>query len=79
MKRPYTEREQWLIDRIGKVVFRNKTSCSCEVCAYVFENGLLVHDEYHALYMAEMEECYTEDGQPMRYFDTKEETIAFLI
>jgi hypothetical protein len=41
----------WFTDRIGKRIFRNKTSCKCETCKDVFENGLVVGDQFHAEYL----------------------------
>lgn len=67
--REYTEREKWFIDRIGKVVYRQATTCQCEICKSVVLNGLMIHDEYHALYLCEMEEDYTESEHPIRYQD----------
>ena len=31
-EKKYQERKQWFIDRIGKRVFREETSCQCETC-----------------------------------------------
>lgn len=81
MRRPYTEREQWFIDRIGKVVYRNDTKCNdgeCKICLHVFEHGLLIDDLMHALYVAEIEYLYNADGFPLLYADTKEEIVEFL-
>ena len=75
--RPYSEREQWFIDRIGKRVFRNKTSCKCEICGNVYEQGLTISDKNHAMYLSEMEFEYTKDGTPIKYFDTKQEALDF--
>jgi hypothetical protein len=75
--RELTEREKWLIERIGKVVYRPKTSCTCEVCQNVYEHGLVIADRNHALYLSDMELEYTADGTPMQYFDTRQEAIDF--
>lgn len=77
--RNYSQREQWFIERIGKVVYRNATTCACEVCKNVHQSGLFIKDENHALYIAEIELCYTSDGHPLKYFDTKEEAANFEI
>lgn len=66
-------RQQWFIDRIGKVVWRNKTTCECEPCERVYQNGLLLLDEQHATYISELEGIYTAEGSKLRYFDTKQE------
>ena len=75
--RNYSQREQWFIDRIGKIVYRNVTTCGCKVCKNVQLNGLFIKDENHALYVAEIESCYTNDGHPLKYFDTKQEATNF--
>src|ERR1041385_1145335 len=66
--RPWKDREQWFKDRIGKRVFRTKTTCPCEVCENVYQNGLLIHDEMHADYI-----CMYDLEGICTYFDTKEE------
>lgn len=79
--RELTEREQWFVDRIGKIVFRNDTNCNdgeCKICLHVYENGLLIDDRMHALYLAELEYLYNAEGFPLLYADTKEEVIDFL-
>jgi hypothetical protein len=76
--RPYTEREQWFIDRIGKIVYRNETSCPCEICKDVAKNGLVIDDHNHALYLSEMEAMYNMEGHPLKYCDTKEEVEQFI-
>ena len=69
----YEERKQWFIDRIGKRVFRTKTSCDCESCKNVYENGTVIEDRDHAVYLFAVEgEKITE-----RYFDTKEEVEEY--
>lgn len=73
-----TEREDWLISRIGKRVYRPPTNCSCGVCANVVKNGLMITDRDHALYLSEMEFEYTSEGIPIQYFDTPEEVEAFI-
>ena len=73
----YTEREQWFIEKIGEVIFRNETSCDCGVCKHVYDNGLIVKDKNHASYLYEMELEYAAEEVPLKYFDTKEEVIEF--
>lgn len=64
-----TEREQWFIDRIGKRIFRNATTCSCSICADVAKNGIIVHDEYHAIYLCDTEADYAADDFELNYRD----------
>jgi len=73
----HTAREQWFIDRIGKVVYRNRDGCTCPVCEEVYQHGLHITDEYHALYVAEIEAVYNIEGHPLKYFDTKNEVTEF--
>jgi hypothetical protein len=70
-------REQWFLDRIGKRVFRNKTSCNCDICKDVYEKGLIISDEMHANYLYTCECEYTAEGSPLRYFDTIQERDEF--
>lgn len=72
-------RKQWFLDRIGKRVFRNKTSCECGVCANVSKKGLIISDEMHAEYLFDIEGSYTHDGYPLRYFDSKWKAKLFAI
>ena len=76
--RPITERNQWFRDRIEKKIFRNETTCTCAICKDVFENGLYVHDMFHADYIYECEYESNGEGFPLRYFDTKEELNEWL-
>lgn len=77
MQRELTEREKWLIERIGKVVYRPETGCPCDMCKNVYKNGIVIADRNHALYLSDMELDYTHDGTPMQYFDTRQEAIDF--
>lgn len=73
-----TERQKWFSERVGKRVFRNKTSCTCEMCNDVYENGLIIDDELHADYLCMCEGEYgLEERTPLKYFDTKEEVLEF--
>jgi hypothetical protein len=76
--REYTEREKWFIERVGKVVYRNKTSCPCDICNNVANNGLIIADHNHALYLSEIEAEYNIEGHPLKYCDTKEEVTEFI-
>lgn len=77
MSHKLSPREEWLRSKVGQIVYRPDTGCTCEVCKHVYLNGLMVEDEYHADYLAEMECCYSRDGWPMQYFDNKAEAIEF--
>ena len=71
------ERKQWFIDRIGKRVYRNRTSCGCETCKQVLDVGLMIHDMEHAIYLCDVEYSYNAEGSKLKYFDTKEEVLKF--
>ena len=68
---------KWYTDRVGKVVFRNKTSCKCGVCDDVYERGVLIQDSEHANYLFDIVGAYNIDGSPLEYFDTIEERNEF--
>ncbi len=42
---------KFFTNRIGKRLYRNKTTCDCETCTNVWKNGLVVHDDFHARYL----------------------------
>lgn len=65
-----SDREKWFIDRVGKVIWRNKTTCKCGVCESVYQNGLLLSDEGHAMYVYTVE---SDLGGTLKYFETKDE------
>ena len=75
---PYSTRKQWFLSRIGKRVFRNETSCTCNICKHVSQCGLVISDESHAIYLLDCECEYTNEGHPLRYFDTKEKVEQFI-
>lgn len=65
----YEDRRQWFLERVGKVVYRNRTTCKCALCDIVYREGLTIEDKFHAGYVHDME----GDGGTIRYFDTLEE------
>ncbi len=67
----------WFVDRIGKIVFRNKVSCPCAVCQSVYESGLLIQDRNHAEYVCDVADDFNRDGSKLIYFDTKEDRDLF--
>ena len=42
---------QWFINRIGKIVYRDKLTCKCSTCKSVEKDGVLIHDKNHAEYL----------------------------
>ena len=70
-------RKDWFIERIGKKVYRTQNGCTCKVCSYILENGVSISDKLHASYMADIEADYNQDGDMLKYFDTKEEVTEY--
>ncbi len=72
-----SERQKWFTDRIGKRVYRNKTSCKCGICVSGYEKGVMVNDEMHASYLCDVEAEYSMDSDVLKYFDNIEERDIF--
>jgi hypothetical protein len=72
-----TTRKSWFIDRVGKVIYRNRTSCTCAVCEAVYTEGLFLDDALQADYCYETEAISNYEGDPLLYFDTIEDRNAF--
>jgi hypothetical protein len=72
-----SERKQFFIDNIGKRLYRNNTGCDCDVCKFVYENGIIPMSLLEATYLYDIESDFTAEGHPTRYFLTKEEVIEF--
>jgi hypothetical protein len=43
----------------------------------VYEIGVIINNEMHANYLYEIESELTNEGSPLRYFDSIEEAKAF--
>lgn len=71
------ERLKWFVDRVGKIVYRNRTTCDCPVCENVYKTGLYINDRFHAEYVYDMECMYSKENIPVKYFDTKKEVDDF--
>lgn len=72
-----TRELKWFTDRIGKVVYRNKTTCDCDICNDGYNKGLLIRDEFHAEYVYDICMAFNSDGDTLKYFDTIEERDEF--
>lgn len=70
-KRMQIRDRKWFLDRIGKRIYRNADSCTCETCKDVVENGLIVHDAFHAQYLYDLQMDYAAEGTLLRYRDEK--------
>lgn len=62
--------ELWLIERIGKKIYRTKTDCLCMACKSVYDNGMYIVDHNHALFLAKY-----GAQKNIQYFDTIEQRI----
>jgi len=62
---------QWFLDRIGKKLYRDKSTCTCTHCADVEANGLVIGDEQHARYLYETQNDFASEGSPLNYRSTK--------
>ena len=67
-----SDRKQWFIDRIGKRIYRDLDTCGCKHCADVVANGLVIHDEFHAGYLADVEAAAESEEVHLNYRDTLE-------
>jgi hypothetical protein len=41
----------WFHKRIGKKIYRARTSCQCNTCYRAFVDGVFVHDSIHGDYL----------------------------
>lgn len=64
----FRKRERWFIDRIKKQIFETESPCKCNECKIVYQNGLIIEDEVHAIILYGF-----QDSADERYFDTIEE------
>lgn len=71
------DRKRWFEERIGKTVYRTKTSCMCSTCNIIYEDGLKIIDKEHANYAYDMEGLYEYEGLTLKYFDTIKERDIF--
>lgn len=61
--------KQWFLDRIGKRIYRDKSTCTCPTCANVEENGLVIADEKDADYLFNVQNDFANDGDYLNYRD----------
>lgn len=62
---------EWFLERIGKRVYRPKTSCNSHKCTMVYENGLVIEDKQHAQYLFDIQ---NELGR-IYYFDNPQNKL----
>lgn len=59
--------KRFFLNRIGKRIFRDKTSCPCHTCTKNFEEGLIIGNKQHAIYLYDVQ----FDGEKLNYRDKK--------
>lgn len=57
---------KWFESRIGKRIYRERTSCNCNSCYSGFVDGVFIHDAIHGGYL---KICQDEMG--IRYSDRR--------
>lgn len=65
----YLERKKWFLERVGKRVYRDPNTCPCETCKRIAVEGLIIHDESHAIYLHDIESISRAEGHPLKYRD----------
>ena len=74
MESIYDKRRQWFLDRVGKIVYRDKSFCDCEICERVEKEGILISSDSHALYLLDIESISNdpnESNHPIKYRDER--------
>lgn len=64
--------KKWFVKRIGKTIYRDDVGC-CKYCRDVVEHGLIVSNELHAGYLADIDAEYGAESVYCNYRDTKDE------
>ena len=63
--------KEWFIDRIGKKIYRDKTSCGCPSCRDIDDNWLIIFDKNHATYLYDVMCDYWYEWIELNYRDEK--------
>ena len=63
--------EQWFLDRIGKKIYRDPTSCKCDSCKKNVAHGLVITDYNHADYLYAIQCDFAAAGTYMNYRDNQ--------
>ena len=58
--------KDWFMNRIGKTIYRNETTCTCNTCKDVPDKGLVIIDEFHVDYL-----LMVQDDLDIEYRDIK--------
>ncbi len=62
---------KWFKKRIGKRIYRDSSTCTCNHCKNVEENGLIIHDKIHAGYLYCTQCDFASEGVFLNYRDKK--------
>ena len=62
--------KEWFTQRIGKRIYRDSCRDCCPHCKKVQEKGLIVYDEMHASYLADVDMDFGAEGIFSNYRDT---------
>jgi hypothetical protein len=62
---------EWFKARIGKTIYRDSHGECCATCDHVTSDGLVVFDESHATYLADIDADFAECGRFSNYRDSK--------
>ena len=60
---------RWFKNRIGKRIFRDKSTCDCAHCRAVEKEGLIVFDKQHAQHLADIDADFATCGAYLNYRD----------
>jgi len=63
--------EQRFIDRIGKRIFRDASSCTCNDCKRIESEWLIIYDLIHAKYIYTAQCDYRAEWAYLNYRDIK--------
>jgi len=61
--------KKWFLNRVGKRVYRDATTCKCSSCKDTVENGLIIANEQHAKYLYSVQIDYAVEGELLNYRD----------
>lgn len=62
---------KWFMERIGERIYRDKTSCDCDECKQILNEGLVIMDGQHANYLYTCQNDYAHDGIFLNYREVK--------
>lgn len=66
LRNDYLKQQEFFIERIGKRIYRDSYGCICETCMRITNEGLIIQDKQHAMYL---NDCSGEEQ--IKYRDEK--------